>query len=121
MPPKNATSSKLSAKKDTIQKPVESEETSKSISWTESSREEYTRTTSKKGAQKVKAQDKSKGKGEVPQYFKTLPPKVPRGKKIIISPPYTPYLKNDEDKADDDEAKSNLAEESEGVPRKSLP
>lgn len=55
MPPKTASSSKTVAKKGNKQKPVESEETSVSVSWTESSGEEYTGTTSKKVAQKGKA------------------------------------------------------------------
>ncbi|KAF3640409.1 putative ribonuclease H protein-like [Capsicum annuum] len=55
------------AKKENKQKPVESEETSTSISWTERSREEYTGTTSKKDAQKEKEVAKTKRKKETPQ------------------------------------------------------
>lgn len=66
------------AKKENKQKPVESEETSTSISWTERSREEYTGTTSKKDAQKEKEVAKTKRKKETPQGSDTLPPKGSR-------------------------------------------
>lgn len=63
------------SKKGNKQNPEESEETSVLVSWTESNGEEYTRTTSNKGAHKGKAQLKAKRKRAVPQESDTPPPK----------------------------------------------
>ncbi|XP_047268773.1 uncharacterized protein LOC124898803 [Capsicum annuum] len=114
VPLKNASSFKTMAKEGNKQKPIESEETSASISWTKSSGEEYTGTSSKKYSQKAKAIAKAKGKKVIPQDSDTPPSKGPRGKNATISPPYTPVLSDDDNDETEFSSAEETAEESHG-------
>lgn len=84
-------------KKGNQQKLLESEKISASITWTESSGEEYTGISFKKVGQKSKATTKDNGKKVVPQDYDTPPPKRPTRKNMTISPSYKQILCDDND------------------------
>lgn len=110
IPSKNISSSKQSSKKVIKQKPVDSENTSFSESWSERSEEEYDRNISTKVVQKGKAAAKAKIKNVVPQESEIPPPKESRRKNLSVSPLHSLQYIND-----DDEVKSISPKESSDV------